>query len=239
MGIAILLYGMYREFDTSVKFWKFKDELECDFYFSTWSKSFTTDNGSGNFHEINITKEMITNHISNAIISIDNEEEYHEKNYGTPITRTHSPYNYDKMIYHWKTALNMVEKSGKHYDVIILMRPDFIYEFNFPINELHDCKDENTLYTYRDTIYETENGYSIDDVFFLGNYDVMSKFIKLIPKRNKGPHKDIYDHIKSLNLILKQKNGITAHLLRANVKELNENEMTLENVINKLKTWVK
>jgi hypothetical protein len=238
MGIAILLYGMYREFDTAVKFWRFKDEIDCDFYFSTWSKSFTTDNNSGDFHEFDVTKEMILNHLPNATISIEDEVKFHNEVYGVPITRTHSPFNYEKMIYHWKKTLTMVEESGKHYDVIVLMRPDFIYEFNFPFIELFKCNEEDTIYTYRDTVYETEEGYSIDDVFFLGNYNVISKFIKLTPKRNKGPHKDTYNHIKSLNLKLKQKDGVRAHLLRANVKELLENELTLDNVINKLKTWV-
>lgn len=39
MKLGVLVTGMFRELDTSIKSWKFKDEIECDFYFSTWNIS--------------------------------------------------------------------------------------------------------------------------------------------------------------------------------------------------------
>ena len=39
MKIAVIVYGMYREFDIAVKSWNFIDDSDFDFYFSTWSKS--------------------------------------------------------------------------------------------------------------------------------------------------------------------------------------------------------
>ena len=39
MKTAVLVSGMYREFDIAVKSWNFLKDIDCDIYFSTWEKS--------------------------------------------------------------------------------------------------------------------------------------------------------------------------------------------------------
>ena len=39
MNLAVLVTGMYREFQISIDSWDFINAFDCDFYFSTWDKS--------------------------------------------------------------------------------------------------------------------------------------------------------------------------------------------------------
>jgi hypothetical protein len=39
-NVAIVISGMYREFDRAFKSWKFLEDIEPDFYFSTWDRSY-------------------------------------------------------------------------------------------------------------------------------------------------------------------------------------------------------
>ena len=82
--IACLVFGIYGDFDTAVKFWDFKDQLDCDFYFSTWDLTYKSNYHSSlkygtNFDRF-VTSNMILDFIPDAVISIQNEIEYNIKN---------------------------------------------------------------------------------------------------------------------------------------------------------------
>ena len=48
--MAVLINGEFREFDIAIKSWKFMNEIDCDFYVSTWDKTIQI-NKKLNIHE--------------------------------------------------------------------------------------------------------------------------------------------------------------------------------------------
>ena len=76
MKVAVLIYGMCREFDIAVKSWGVLNNFDCDFYFSTWNKSRQINENLGYRREFNVDKNMILQHYPNATIDILDEINY-------------------------------------------------------------------------------------------------------------------------------------------------------------------
>jgi hypothetical protein len=110
MKIAVIVYGMYREFDIAVKSWKFIGDSDFDFYFSTWSKSIQKCEPLGYDLNEDVTSEMISKHIPNAVIDIVNEDnvEFDFNGLGLGLI------NSTKMIYHWKNGLKLIVSDKKN-----------------------------------------------------------------------------------------------------------------------------
>lgn len=188
--IAVLVCGQLREFNIGVKSWGPLFDLNCDFYFSTWNKSSQSKKKWPNYfdnNEIEITKNMITDIIPSAIVSVLNEEE-HKHIY--KIT--------DKQILHWKNTLKICMDSNIKYDVIIVTRPDvFIHlpDLKNYINNLKENEIRNTSFGGLSNFFE--------DVFFMGNFNTIKTFIENLKESEINfVHEDLYTHLISLNLFL-------------------------------------
>ena len=199
MKIAVFIFGMYRELDSAIKEWS-PSLLNSDFYISTWNKSKQRYNGFNNlvseemkYKEFDVTPNMITDILPNAVYSILDEKD---------IFKTNIP-NTNKMLWHWKKCLSLLENSGKEYDLILLSRADEVvwHDGNFEIwNEYNEDRifgDAIRLLYFNPTVYSTE------DLFFVGSQKLMTKFIKTLPNMEDPnlifhPNIDLANHILSL-----------------------------------------
>lgn len=188
--IAVLVCGQLREFNIGVKSWSCLFDLNCDFYFSTWDKSsqskikwldtFVND-------ETYVDKDMITDKIPNASVSVLNEDEY---NHIHKVT--------DKLFLHWKNALKMCVNSNIEYDVIIVTRPDgFLHlpDLKNYINNLKENEIRNTSFGDLSNFFE--------DIFFMGKFNTIKTFIENIKESEiTYIHEDLYKYLISLNFFL-------------------------------------
>lgn len=186
--IAVLVCGQFREFNVAVKSWGLFFDLNCDFYFSTWNKSsqskFKWPTYLNNV-ESEVTKEMITDKISNAIVSILNEDKY---NHIHKIT--------DKQILHWKNALKMCCDSVVEYDVIIVMRPDMFFDF-FDLKRYVDNLKNQEIKTNNSPLN------FFDDTFFMGKFDTIKTFIENVNElKLQSIHEDLFKHLIDLGINL-------------------------------------
>jgi hypothetical protein len=125
MKTAVLVSGMYREFDIAVKSWKFLNDLDCDVYFSTWKKSVQYSENLKLRVEKDITEDMILKYIPNAKVKIYDVNDF---DFSGDVC-----YHNDKHIFLLKSSLDMIKESGIKYDMLIMNRPDnyFFYSYNY------------------------------------------------------------------------------------------------------------
>ena len=152
MKIAILVCGMYREFETAVKSWDFLNKLDCDVFFSTWDHTYEKHYSLGiDISESeSVTVERIRKNIQPIRFSIDNEIIAHHLN------------SKQKMILRWKRAISLMKFSGIKYDAVILIRPDLSFEHSKGFEEILDTLSPNILYSDVDFLNNTMN----DHLFF-------------------------------------------------------------------------
>lgn len=205
---AILLFGMYREFDTAIKQWSNIDSFyDCDYYMSTWNKSYQKYVNYNEYKKFAVTPEMITNYLPNCVYEILNQEEI----FPIPVP-TDSTSNY--LFYHWKNVYKLMEKSNKTYDIVFLIRPDYILNIknnfqwnggdtsiqnwinNHPKDELYSS-DFMLLYDINPFVFFT------DDRFLIGSPLTIGKIIKTLPDMTDinlefKSHIDLANHIISL-----------------------------------------
>jgi hypothetical protein len=205
MKVAVLVFGMYREFDISVKSWDFLNELDCDVYFSTWDKSYQENKNMNIFINETITEEKIKNHIPNATISILKEIDFPDLNTSTK-----------KMIFHWKNCLSMVDKSEKKYDQIMLIRPDAFIKTWIPYSRFNTFIESDRIYGCEWIQLVGNNSYTMDDTFIFGHFDVMSKFIKELPI-SLPPHHEFVIFLMSIGLYV-QKIEVGSSIVRPNCR---------------------
>jgi hypothetical protein len=243
MKVAVFVYGMYREFDVAVKSWDFLFKMDCDFYFSTWSKSTILHYPTNTFIEKPVTMEMITNHIPNAKVELLDENSYMIDNKNGYENVNNKLVNSEKMIHHWKNCLKMCKNSGIKYDQIILMRPDGYFLLKFPYENLKKFNRDNVLYGKGPGVQiDYDLTHVIDDVFFIGSESTISRFIETTPsKLNKisgnGIHNELSESILlnkffHINII-----GFVSYIIRPNIIELNNTDMNEENLNLKLYEW--
>jgi hypothetical protein len=182
--IAVLVGGEYRYLDVAIESWKGIINYGCDFYVSTWDTTKPKDKYGILQNNITITKNMITDLIPTAIVSLlDNTERQ--------LLHNISLHNTIKQMYHWKNLIKIM--NDKVYDIIIVTRPDiFLNNALFNFNILFDAIDTDKLYSTTfipSTKVKEFNNNAFNDCFFLGYQNVVKKFINKIDIENKDAHK--------------------------------------------------
>ena len=220
--IAVLVCGQLREFNIAFTSWSPLLDLNCDFYFSTWNKSSQSKKKWVNYLNIEteVTKNMITESIPNAIVSILNEDEYDHFNHFKKYKIT------DKQILHWKNSLNMCLDSGIEYDVVIVTRPDVFFELFDLENFINDLK-ENRI-----GVNKNRPPNFFEDIFFMGKFKTIKRFIENIKEHEiTDVHTDLYKHLIHLNMSFKSYYfGIESTEVRPITNELYLNNISYETI---------
>ena len=100
--IAVLIGGEYRYLDVAIESWKGIINYGCDFYVSTWDTTKPKDKYGILQNNIEITKNMITDLIPTAIVSLlDNTER--------ELLHNISLHNTIKQLYHWKNLIKIID----------------------------------------------------------------------------------------------------------------------------------
>ena len=228
MKVAVLVTGMYREFDTTIKSWDFMKVLDCDFYFSTWNKSIQKNSKLGIDLNEDITPDLITKHIPNAKINILNQSDYDFS--------SDTFYHNAKQIFHWKNALRMVKESGIDYDAIMITRTDNYIYYLESFENFNNFIKEDRIYGLTPIYISGPNQLFLMDYFFFGNFTNMSKMIETLP--NEMPHNihgDLARHLLSIELVVEELTGFNLCLARPNTRGL-EN-LDIQTLHNKFTEW--
>jgi hypothetical protein len=214
---------MYREFDIAFKSWNFIKNLDSDVYFSTWNTSKQYNKRLGIQIDEIVDEERILFKLPHSRISI--------------LDDTNQLSNSEKMIFHWKNALAMLVDSNIDYDYIILTRPDSFLSFNYTKTDLENKCASNRIYGLEE-IQQTGDSLFIQDIFFMGAFNCMSKLIRNIPEKIEVDiHHHIAKHILLNGLFVEKIDGLYAVTVRANARMLTEDELTLHNIFTKTSEW--
>lgn len=182
--IAVLVGGEYRYLDIAIKSWKPIIDYGCDFYVSTWDTSKPKDKYGILQDNISITKNMITDLIPTAVVSMLSDLE-------REALHTISLHNTVKQLYHWKNLIKIM--NNKFYDILIVTRTDiFLNNSLFNFNTLFDGISKDKLYSTTfipSTQIKEFNNNVFNDCFFLGYQTVVKKFIDGIDIENENAHK--------------------------------------------------
>ncbi len=231
MKIAVLVYGMYREFDIAVTSWSFLKKFDCDVYFSTWSRSKQKNKRLGILIDEDVTEKRILSHIEGTTILISDD-------IFSELT------NPEKMIFHWKSGLEMIKKRSIKYDYIMLTRPDNYFDFNLYAEDINSERDltEESIYGLEEIRNNGEELF-VQDIFFLGKFDLMKKLIENIPQRlnnvehNGSIHHHLAKHILLNGLKVKKIPRTSVVTVRANSRQLNKEEISINTIFQKTMDW--
>lgn len=231
MKIAVFIYGEFREFDTVIKYWDFLDKINHDIYLSTWDYSLQINEKLGIFREKHINEDMIKSILPNCEFSILKESDYFEDTEDIKIKNRSW-----RVSVHWKKCLELLEKSGKEYDFIMLTRTD-----NFTIYRLNDellsqLNRIDTVYGLSYIYLQAPKKFFVQDMFFLGDFKIMSNFIKTFPEYPISLHEGISEHIMDLNLYIEPIGHVNVTAFRPNCLGL-KHELTFDDVANKHIQW--
>jgi hypothetical protein len=192
MKLAVLIYGQYRQFDIAFKSWTFLHELDCDVYVSTWNRSSEVIDNMGINVDFNVTEELFTRYVPNAVIDILDENDYPELNKPlTPVLHTH-----------WRNLSRMLKESNKDYDSVILLRTDIFLGINFPITEFYKFNEPNTLYSFNKIELLGNKSLFCNDVLFCGHPTTIMNFIDTLPD-DCDYHTKLGEHVYNSNLYVK------------------------------------
>jgi len=177
--IAILVGGMYREFDVAHKSWSFLNHQDSDFFISTWNKTFEINEKLNTHIQEDVDESRIKTHLPNANIKISEDT-------------TNFTYIY-KLIYHWKTLVNMVKKSGNKYDIAILTRPDFCIKENINLNEFIDNINNGNVYSTTNVeVFPRFPYIYVNDCFFISKYENIERMINFLDMKSEFDDIHIY-----------------------------------------------
>ena len=221
MKLAVLIYGMYREFDIAIKSWNFLNHIDNDVYFSTWDRSAQRNKRLNITIDEEVTHSRILKHVPTATVNIEPD--------------VLSLSNPQKMIYHWKQCLRMMKESGKEYDLVMLTRPDSFKVIN-DYKTIYKCNTPNVLYGLEELL-DTEAGPFIQDVFFLGDTQTVSNLIDTISPDILSIHNGLAEHILSLGYSVEKVEGIHVTTIRANSRSLSSGELTQSSIFAKTMEW--
>jgi len=223
MKASVLVYGMYTCFDIAVKSWRFLNEIDCDVYFSTWSHHKKYSPKLDYLSEFDVNEDMIRKHIPNLNLQIHNEKDYI------------FDYTLLKVIFHWNNCLKMIEESGKKYDIMILTRPENFMKYIFDSSEFFNKNEKNKIYGLENIKIVGNNKYFIQDIFFVGDFNIMYDLLNTMPTDSSDMHGKLSEHIISKNLQVEVINNIGVMTLRPNCVESNENNY--EKLWDKVQEW--
>jgi hypothetical protein len=235
MKIAVLVYGPLREFKIAKKSWGIFEFLDSDFYFSTWDKSIQKHSQLNINIEEDITEKDILNIYPNAKIKIHNESKFKSSNVNCQWDN-----NIEKMIFHWKYGLKMIEESDIGYDILILLRSDLYINYPKEKETLLKMNQDRTVYGVGHititSINKTDGDfdYFVNDVFLMGNINVMSNVIKSCSMNyNKSIHNLLAKDILKLGYYVDVIDSFSCVPVRPNSRTLSENDINFFNLKNK------
>ena len=189
MKVAVLIAGEYREFETAFKSWKFKDWFDCDFYFSTWDRTYE-------FNEklnINIDEPVSLQRIK-KIVDVVRCNIYNSKMHDSVLSiKSQSAkskaaikslsneqlnfikdakFGFWKQIFLLKSCINLMTYSGIEYTHAILIRPDLFLNID-------DASSKSKFIEKMNTKFIVLGGYTdttTQDQMYFGPVDLVSRF---------------------------------------------------------------
>ena len=225
--MAVLINGEFREFEIAVKSWKFINEIDCDFYVSTWSKCIQKNKNLGIYIEEEVTEERIRKILPNANILISNIDDY-DFSFETS-------WHNAKQIFHWKNTVRMMKESRIQYDSVMMTRPDNYLGYAFDSKDYLNMNEEKTLHgPLAIHVSGPNKEYFVLDFFFVGSIDSISKMVETLPDiMNDNIHGVLSKHILNLDMFVKPIQNFTQVLVRPTVREYENIDL---NIINE-KYW--
>jgi len=160
MKIAVLLSGEYRTFRHCRKTMSFLDDPRVDIYVSIWNTS-TYKSPAINLDVTEwVDRSQVIRHLGKSAVDIliDSQNIIKEVKYNT------------KMIYRWKAGIEMIKKSGIHYDYIIILRPDLFFRHGINLDHVKNYSDSLGVAWAIPTSLENKK---LGDVLFLSSYHIM------------------------------------------------------------------
>jgi hypothetical protein len=233
MKTAVLVSGMYREFDIAVKSWKFLNDLDCDVYFSTWKKSVQSSSVLDIHIDEDVTEEMILKHIPNAKIKIYDVNDYDFSD--------DKEYHNNKHLFLLKSSLNMIKDSGVEYDMLIMTRPDNYCFYNYSSDYYSKFIREDAIFGLT-PIYVTGKPsleqYFLLDYFFMGHFKTLYNVIDSLPTNMIGNiHTEFAKSVMKLDYYVVQLPDFDLKLIRPNVRDLKTEDIRNETVQQKFMEW--
>jgi len=233
MKTAVLVSGMYREFDIAVKSWKFLNDLDCDVYFSTWKKSIQSSKVLDIHLEEDVIEDMILKHIPNAKIKIYDVNDF---NFSGDVE-----YHNNKHLFLLKSSLGMIKESGVDYDMLIMTRPDNYSFYNYTPEYYFKFIREDALFGLT-PIYITGKPsmeqYFLLDYFFMGHFKTLYNVIDNLPTDMIGNiHTEFAKSVMKLDYYVVQLPDFDLKLIRPNVRDLKTEDITNETVQLKFMEW--
>ena len=231
MKLAILVYGEYRQFDISVKSWKFLDDFDCDVYVSTWDKSVQINKNLDINLVQDITEEKIRNLIPDAKILILNEErDYPLKNNDYERDR-----NSRRLLFHWYKLNEMMKQSNVQYDGVFLIRND-LYVTNYQKCVLDRNDLEDRIIGLNHIQITGNNEYFLPDVYFYGTQKNISNMIDLLDYENPpNIHTYIARVVLELGLYVEKETQFSCEVLRPNC--IGMENFIHKDIVTKLQHW--
>lgn len=180
--LAVLIGGMYREFDNAHKSWNFLKRTDTDVFFSTWDKTYEENGNLNIFIKEDVNAERILKNLPNAIINLETDDN------GISL-------NSSKMVYHWRKLFNMVNKSENEYDTAVIIRPDIFFNENNKFNEFIETIHSDYIYALGPICFSPPPGLLfIQDMLFLGKFKTLENAIMTFGMPDTT-YKDIHYHL--------------------------------------------
>tara|TARA_R110002153_G_scaffold89409_4_gene218921 strand:+ start:2256 stop:3002 length:747 start_codon:yes stop_codon:yes gene_type:complete len=209
---AILVHSELRQFELANQSWKFKDILDCDFYFSTWETS----------HQYNkkleidlfetVTESTIKKHIPNSEVYLTDEGIFSD------LDELRNKALNIKLKYHWKKCLELIKNSNIQYDNVLLMRADLWIECNDWVGFFNN--QSNSKLFANCEITDDEGHPFIHDMFLMGSLENIEKVINYFDESISLTHRNLANAILDNNLTVERKD-IHPQVVRPNVRKFN------------------
>jgi len=178
--IAVLISGEYREFAIAHKSWEFINNPKVDFYFSTWELSSQKNDKLGIKVKENITESVIRKYLPNCK-NID---------IGSGLSlKISNKTNNQRMVNRWLRSIEMVEASGIHYDICMIIRPDLFLTYDPDVfYKWLGVIQDDFIYTLSEPII---SDYFIQDLILVANRNTIIN-LKKLPINDLSEYKDIH-----------------------------------------------
>lgn len=221
--MAVLINGEFREFEIAIQSWKFMNEIDCDFYISTWSKCVQKHKKLGINIEEEITEERIRKILPNANILISNIDNY-DFSFETS-------WHNAKQTFHWKNTVRMMKESGIQYDSVMMTRPDNYINWAFPSNDFLSMNEEKTLHgPLAIHVSGPNKEYFVLDFFFVGSMESISKMVETLPDiMNENIHGFLSRHILNLDMFVKPIQNFRQLVVRPTVRGIENPDIEVIN----------
>lgn len=173
MKVALVIAGMYREFDHCYPTWTFMPYLDVDIYFSTWDRSVEKNEKLNIDIDEPVTIERIQQHVQPFNYCI---EQYRDRQ---------QDQNSKNMTNRWAQGIDLVLGSQISYDRIVIIRPDSFMDiddaaFVTALNEIIP----GHFYTPGGVMQHVNGetgikGNAINDFVIAGDYETMKQLASI------------------------------------------------------------